>query len=656
MKKQILFAFLFMAITLKAQSPEKFSYQSVVRDAGNKLLVNAPVGMQVKLRQGSTTGSVVYQETHNLSSNSNGLVTAVIGAGTVVSGTFSSINWASGPYFIEVGLDPAGGTTYSLLSTTQLLSVPYALYAANSGNAANMPKPVQAGQGMSKNGDTLHARTNLALWNANSLQGKSISSTAPANNQVLKWDGTKWGPATDLTGSFNLIAGNGISKNGDTIKANSNTAIWNSGFLQGRTVSSTSPANKDVLQWNGSNWVPAAISSGGGGSNPIVAGFGLSKSGDTLTARTGAALWNASAIQDYSVASGKPSLNDVLQWNGSLWKPAQIAGVNVYAGTGLNKFGDTIEALTGNAIWNANKLQGYSISSTTPSTNDVLKWNGTSWVPGTASGSGTTISCGTSANSNYTVRGNGSGSWQCTDAVWITSTGYVGIGTTSPSTSFDLSIGTRGLLVNGSTTTSNFAGRVRIGSTTSSSYELQVDGDAYLTAGLRVGTTSAPASGGIMANGVIETNQRYIMNSSTTGTGTTVIRTSGGELRPQSSTKFVKDNITDLQFSKEKLFSLRPVSYNLKPALGGDRETGLVAEEVAEFMPELVVYGPERKWKGNTGIAETDANGKEILNFNKMVPYSVHYDRLPVYLLSIIKEQEERIKLLEQKVNNLMLH
>jgi hypothetical protein len=73
-------------------------------------------------------------------------------------------------------------------------------------------------------------------------------------------------------------------------------------------------------------------------------------------------------------------------------------------------------------------------------------------------------------------------------------------------------------------------------------------------------------------------------------------------------------------------------------------------------MPELVIYGPERKWKGNTGIAETDASGKEILNFNKMVPYSVHYDRLPVYLLSIIKEQEERIKLLEQKVNNLMTH
>jgi hypothetical protein len=170
---------------------------------------------------------------------------------------------------------------------------------------------------------------------------------------------------------------------------------------------------------------------------------------------------------------------------------------------------------------------------------------------------------------------------------------------------------------------------------------------------LRVGTTTAPATGGIMANGVIETNARFIMNSSTTGTGTTVVRTSGGELRPTSSTIHVKENVKNLQFSKEKLLSLRPVSYNLKPALGGDHEIGLIAEEVAEFIPELVVFGPERKWKGNTGIAETDANGREILNHNKMVPYSVHYDRLPVYLLSIIREQETKIKNLEERLEKL---
>jgi hypothetical protein len=216
-----------------------------------------------------------------------------------------------------------------------------------------------------------------------------------------------------------------------------------------------------------------------------------------------------------------------------------------------------------------------------------------------------------------------------------------------------LNVGNGGILVDGTTTTSNFAGKVRVGGTTSTSYDFQVDGQAYVTSGLRIGTTSTPVTGGILANGIIESNTRFQQGSSTSGTGTTMVRTSAGELRPVSSTKFVKDNIRDLQYDKKKVFALRPVIYNLKPALGGDQEIGLIAEEVAEVMPELVILGPERQWVGNTGVPQTDANGIEINDPSKMVPYSVYYDRLPVYLLSIIKEQEERINALEKRLNAL---
>jgi hypothetical protein len=273
--------------------------------------------------------------------------------------------------------------------------------------------------------------------------------------------------------------------------------------------------------------------------------------------------------------------------------------------------------------------------------------------PAGPAGGGMTVNCGTAFNSNYTIRGDGSGTYECTNALVITSTGKVGIGNTSPSSSFDLNVGSGGFLVDGSSTTSNIAGKLRIGSTSSSTYDLTVDGHAYLTSGVRVGTTTTPATGGILANGVIESNTRFIQGSSTSGTGTVMIRTSGGELRPQSSTKFVKDNIVDLKFSKDQIFKLRPVMYNLKPALGGDREIGLIAEEVEEALPELVIYGPERQWIGNSGVPQTDENGKEILNPNKLVPYSVYYDRLPVYLLSIIKEQEERLNQLEKKIADL---
>ncbi len=268
-------------------------------------------------------------------------------------------------------------------------------------------------------------------------------------------------------------------------------------------------------------------------------------------------------------------------------------------------------------------------------------------------GGGMTVNCGTTFNTNYTIRGDGSGTYECTNALVVTSTGKVGIGNTSPSSSYDLNVGNGGILVDGTTTTSNFAGKVRVGGTTSTRYDFQVDGQAYVTSGLRIGTTSTPVTGGILTSGNIETNGRFVQNSSTTGTGTVLVRTSAGELRPQSSTKFVKDNIRDLQYDKKKVFALRPVIYNLKPALGGNQEIGLIAEEVAEVMPELVILGPERQCVGNTGVPQTDANGVEINDPSKMVPYSVYYDRLPVYLLSIIKEQEERINALEKRLNAL---
>jgi hypothetical protein len=640
-------------VNVKSQSPSLFSYQAVIRDAGGVLVINSSIGIELKIRQGSTGGTVVYSETQKISSNANGLVTAQIGAGTVVSGSIGGIDWTKGPYFLESNTDPAGGTNYTIKGTTQLLSVPYALYATKSGNATTVN--VIAGQGMRKSGDTLHAQTGNDLWNAGKIKGRAVSGSVPTKDDVLQWNGTEWAPAKISTGggggTANVVAGSGMQKSGDTLHALYKQSIWSAGDLLGRSLSASAPAKDDVLRWNGSAWSPAAVS-GGSGSNPVLAGYGLSKSGDTIAARANAALWNAAFLQDNAISSGKPKTDDVLQYNGSVWAPAAIKGMNIFAGTGLTKVTDTMFALNGSAMWNANLLQGRSISSTAPATNDVLKWNGSSWAPGSASG-GSSISCGTSSNTSYTVRGTGSGGWECTDAIWINSTKNVGIGTTSPSSSFDLTVGTSGLLVNGTTTTSNFTGKVRIGSTSTTSYDLQVDGDGYMTGSLRVGTTTTPATGGIMANGVIETNARFIMNSSTTGTGTTVIRTSGGELRPQSSTIHVKDNVKSLSFSKDKLFSLRPVSYNLKPALGGDHEIGLIAEEVAEFMPELVIFGPERKWKGNTGVAETDANGKEILNHSKMVPYSVHYDRLPVYLLSIIKEQEARIKNMEERLEKL---
>ena len=117
-----------------AQAPEKFTYQAVVRNANNTLVASSQVGVRVSILQGSANGSAVYVETQTATTNANGLMTLSIGGGSVQQGTFASIDWANGPFFLKTETDPNGGSNHTVTSTQQLLSVPYALYAKTAEN------------------------------------------------------------------------------------------------------------------------------------------------------------------------------------------------------------------------------------------------------------------------------------------------------------------------------------------------------------------------------------------------------------------------------------------------------------------------------------------------------------------------------------------
>lgn len=130
-----LFTIALFSVSVFAQSPEKMSYQAIVRDASNALVVSQTIGMQISILQGSAGGTSVYTETQTPTSNVNGLVAIEIGDGAVVSGDFSTIDWSAGPYFVLIETDPTGGMSYTITGTSQLLSVPYALFAKNSGDA-----------------------------------------------------------------------------------------------------------------------------------------------------------------------------------------------------------------------------------------------------------------------------------------------------------------------------------------------------------------------------------------------------------------------------------------------------------------------------------------------------------------------------------------
>jgi hypothetical protein len=152
-----------------SQAPEKMSYQSVLRGTNNALVTNQNVRVKISILQGTITGSSVYSEEHITSTNSNGLVSLSIGGGTLIGGSFSGINWANGPYFVKMEADPTGGTNYTISGTTQLMSVPYALYAKTSGSSTPGPQGTPGENGI--NGQNSLVKTTTEPSGANCANG-----------------------------------------------------------------------------------------------------------------------------------------------------------------------------------------------------------------------------------------------------------------------------------------------------------------------------------------------------------------------------------------------------------------------------------------------------------------------------------------------------
>lgn len=144
-----------------AQVPQKMSYQAVVRNTNSNLVINQSIGMRISILQGSINGTAIYIETQTPSTNSNGLVSVEIGGGVVVSGSFPLISWENGQFFVKTEIDPNGGTSYSIIGTTQLLSVPYSFHSktsekltipidANNTNITNLANPVNSNDAANK--------------------------------------------------------------------------------------------------------------------------------------------------------------------------------------------------------------------------------------------------------------------------------------------------------------------------------------------------------------------------------------------------------------------------------------------------------------------------------------------------------------------------
>lgn len=136
MKQIIATLLLALPIITMAQSPQKMNYQGVARDGGGIALASQSISLRLSILSGSVSGNTEYSETQSATTSDLGLFSIEVGGGSLLSGSFASIDWGSESHFVKVEMDPAGGTAYQLMGTSQLLSVPYALYAETSGSSA----------------------------------------------------------------------------------------------------------------------------------------------------------------------------------------------------------------------------------------------------------------------------------------------------------------------------------------------------------------------------------------------------------------------------------------------------------------------------------------------------------------------------------------
>ena len=281
-----------LTATVWAQSPEKMSYQAVIRDASDILVTDTQIGTQISILQGSATGTAVYVETQTPTTNANGLVSLEIGSGTVVSGDFATIDWANGPYFIKTETDPTGGTSYTITGTSELLSVPYALHA----------KIAETVTGAITETDPTFTSSQAANIDATDITNLGNLSGVNTGDQDIS------GIATNAT-AISTIQSEQITQN---------TAIALNTAKKGEADGT---ASGQMKYWNGTAWVTVAATTNEGATLQMIGGVPTWTGGTpptlNVTNPTTGEIWmdrNLGASQVATSSTDADSYGDLYQW------------------------------------------------------------------------------------------------------------------------------------------------------------------------------------------------------------------------------------------------------------------------------------------------------------------------------------------------------
>lgn len=622
-----------------AQVPQGFNYQAIVRDASGNLMASQSITLKLSIHQGSASGTVVYGETHALTTNQFGLITATVGQGTVIYGTFSTIAWSTGNYWLQVEFALQGSIVYSDMGTSQLLSVPFALYAENSGNL-----PVgTSGQTLRHDGTSWIATNNL--FNNGTYIG--IGTTSPgaalhvmgnsrldnANPMFQFFNGTTY---KTFLQSFNNDFYIGHNLNGSVITWTNGTEkmrVTGAGNVGIGTTSPNASAKLHVAAHNKyagyftsdslhtSAHILHAEYNGAAGSGDVRAVYGKSVPSDNYGIG-GEFIGGYRGVNAYVYPTGSSSYSGLYAFasggSGTNYGVNAVAtgtgtnyGLFASAGGGTNNYAGFFNA--GNVVVNSGKL---GVGTSSPRATTKLQVTSTNRYAGYFE---------TDSASAYT---------HAIHAVCTNTGNYNGVAVWGESKAGD-SFGYGGIFI------SKYTGVYGVASNSSTSPVVGVSGDASSSvAGTAYGVwgyalTAAGTSYGVVGQGATSvaggTHYGVFCSGSGAYTGTWT----------QISDKKFKNDITDYSDALSNILKLRPVTYTMKTEdypfmnLASGTQIGFVAQEMEEVFPTLVENGV------HPGASRKDAG----------IDYKgINYIGLIPVLVRAIQEQQVQIEKLEQRI------
>ena len=645
----LIFAGVFFTACIYAQVPDKISYQAIIRDANKDLVKSQNVGIRISILQGSANGTAVYIETHIDTTNTNGLLTIIIGEGTVVTGTFSTIDWALGPYFLKTETDPSGGTSYDINGVSQLMSVPYALYAKTTNSYAETD-PI-----FSAHAATLITTANITNWNTaygwgnHATQGylTSLSETDPVfnlhaasgitSNYINNWNAAYgWGNHAGLYRPIGYIP----AWSEITSKPNFATVATSGNFndltnkpitLSGYGITdamNTSHSANGITSANINNWNTAY-----GWGNHATQGYltSLSETDPIFSAHVANGItsnninnWNTAYSWGNHAGLYRP-ISYVPAWSGITGKPtfATVANSGNFSDltskpTTLSGYGITDAMSTSHAAngitasnitnwntaygWGNHAIAGYLSTESDPqvgtnSNNYIPHWNGTSLVTGSIWDNGTNIGIGASNSTSYLVYVNNQASSGDANGIYS--------------------------LAHSTTSRAIYGWASAISGITYGLY-----GEASSAEG-GVGTYGRAPSCGMWGEATSTSGTNFgVYGKSNSSSGYDFYAAGAGTDYGSASSIRWKSNIKNIENVLTRIKDIRGVYFDWDEEHGGGHDLGFIGEEVMKQFPEIVAIDPDNS-EFVTGM-----------DYSKMTPI----------LLQAIKEQQKLIEELENRI------